>query len=331
MEAAAASTPRARRWVGTAIRLAIAAALLTYLARAGGIDWSAFRGLASGWRLGLLALAGACAANAIVALRLPLLLREAGYEMNNARAIALALIGLFFGMFLPGSASGDAAKIYYVVSGQRRGTRTELATLVLLDRAIGFAAAFATPLLVLPFFAGALVPGGSAAALMTSCAVTFAIGISALVLLLAGPASLASFVPARWRAGFVARSLLAVRSFRSAPGVLAASFLLSVAAQVLTIGAFGAIGLALGFDVMQPALAVAVPLGLVANALPITPGGLGVGEVAFHRLFSELGMPGGAELLVGWRLCMVTMALVGGALYVRGRKQFVGAALGVRS
>ena len=331
MDGAVPRSPAAQRWAGTAIRLAIAGALLAYLARSEAIDWSAFAGLANNWRLALLALAGVCSGNVIVAVRLPLLLRAAGYEMTNARAIVLALIGLFFGMFLPGSASGDAAKIYYVVAGQRRGTRAELATLVLLDRAIGFAAAFATPLLVLPFFAGALRPGGSAATLTGVCAVVFAIGAMIFAVALAGRSGLRGMLPARFQAGIVARSLETIRALRASPRALVASFSLSIAAQVITIASFGAIGSALGFDVMQPALALAVPLGLVANALPLTPGGLGVGEVAFHRLFAELGMHAGAELLVGWRLCMVTMALVGGAFYVHGRKQFVSSAAEARS
>jgi uncharacterized membrane protein YbhN (UPF0104 family) len=58
--------------------------------------------------------------------------------------------------------------------------------------------------------------------------------------------------------------------------------------------------------------------GFFANALPVTPGGLGVGETAFDTLFRFAGATTGAELLVAWRLGMVPFCLLGWLLYVAG-------------
>jgi len=62
-----------------------------------------------------------------------------------------------------------------------------------------------------------------------------------------------------------------------------------------------------------------VPFGTLANALPLTPGGLGVGEAAFVGLFSAIGAAGGAEAILAWRVLTTLIDLVGGALLVVGR------------
>ena len=70
-------------------------------------------------------------------------------------------------------------------------------------------------------------------------------------------------------------------------------------------------------------ISMLAPLGLVANSLPVTPGGLGVGEAAFNRLFLIAGITGGADLLIGWRLLTIVLGIIGLTFYLQGRKRFV--------
>jgi uncharacterized membrane protein YbhN (UPF0104 family) len=60
---------------------------------------------------------------------------------------------------------------------------------------------------------------------------------------------------------------------------------------------------------------------MLANAIPLTPGGLGVGEVAFDRLFVMAGFAGGSLLILTWRLAMLPVCLVGALLYVLGSQR----------
>jgi uncharacterized membrane protein YbhN (UPF0104 family) len=62
-------------------------------------------------------------------------------------------------------------------------------------------------------------------------------------------------------------------------------------------------------------------LGLLANALTITPGGLGVGEAAFEGLFRTVGYDGGARLILAWRVGMLALCSVGCALYIAGSRR----------
>jgi hypothetical protein len=52
-------------------------------------------------------------------------------------------------------------------------------------------------------------------------------------------------------------------------------------------------------------------LGLIANVLPITPGGLGVGEAAADALFRLVGVAGGAALVTAWRAGMLCISAAG--------------------
>jgi uncharacterized membrane protein YbhN (UPF0104 family) len=70
-------------------------------------------------------------------------------------------------------------------------------------------------------------------------------------------------------------------------------------------------------------MALLVPLGFVANALPLTPGGLGVGEAAFDQLFQLAGFTGGAVALLGWRLLMLLIGLPGWVVYIFAKQQTV--------
>lgn len=66
-----------------------------------------------------------------------------------------------------------------------------------------------------------------------------------------------------------------------------------------------------------------IPLGFLATTLPVSPGGIGVGEAAFSKLFAIAGLRGGAELLLGWRLLALAVGLGGLFFYLQGRKRFV--------
>ena len=58
---------------------------------------------------------------------------------------------------------------------------------------------------------------------------------------------------------------------------------------------------------------LAVPLVIIAMSLPISPGGLGVGEAAASQLFAEFGLANGALVVLVVRLGVVVISLPGAA------------------
>ena len=65
---------------------------------------------------------------------------------------------------------------------------------------------------------------------------------------------------------------------------------------------------------------LAVPLIVVANSLPISPGGLGVGEAVGSQLFAEFGLPNGALIVLIVRLGVACFSIPG-ALTLLGRRK----------
>ncbi len=49
-------------------------------------------------------------------------------------------------------------------------------------------------------------------------------------------------------------------------------------------------------EIAYSTVATIFPLGILTIVLPISPGGLGVGHVAFDRLFATVGLTGGANI-----------------------------------
>jgi len=70
-------------------------------------------------------------------------------------------------------------------------------------------------------------------------------------------------------------------------------------------------------------LALVAPIGHLVNSLPLTPGGIGVGETAFNSLFKLTGMSGGAEALLCLRLWNVLVSSLGLVIYLLGMRRVV--------
>jgi hypothetical protein len=58
-------------------------------------------------------------------------------------------------------------------------------------------------------------------------------------------------------------------------------------------------------------LAPIFPFGILVTAIPLAPGGLGVGHAAFDKLFSLVGLPGGANVFNVYVLSQLFLNLLG--------------------
>jgi uncharacterized protein (TIRG00374 family) len=118
---------------------------------------------------------------------------------------------------------------------------------------------------------------------------------------------------------YVERAADALHAFRDRKAALMAAALISLGGHVGVAATYVVVASVILPAVAWPVVGFLSMLGMVANALPLTPGGLGVGEAAFEQLFGLAGASGGAALLVLWRMSMIPMAIVGAGLYVTGR------------
>jgi len=258
---------------------------------------------------------------AVEARRLGWLAQALDVRVPFAAGYRLVAVGTLFNNAIPGGTGGDLMKLYYLASENRSRT-VELAALLVIDRVVGLFSLLAVVVFL------ALVNGPHASDAVVGGLITaFLIGMAVIALV----------AWATWshtmRAGrlyqflitkapfhnVLARALDSVHAVRRHPKRLAAAILLSAMGQLLLGGTFALVGTVLMPGVPHVLVALLALLGLVANWLPLTPGGLGVGEAAFAAIFALVGHSGGARMLLAWRVGMLPLAALGAVLYVRGR------------
>lgn len=262
----------------------------------------------------------------LMASRWKLLLSQQGLCPSIREVFALSMIGALFNTIIPGTVSGDVVKAYYV-SIQYPEKRTRAVTTILLDRVVGL-----TSLLILSAVAGAwnfgrITHNGKVAALYWTVVVAALTGVAvpAVVGLMSGrfvkvSEGLAQRFPMLRPA---VQAVYAMAVFYKSPFTLAVAFFISFAGQFLTCFTLYVIGLSLGAQSIPVAqLLFVVPLGLTAMALPIAPAGLGVGQVVFYSLFSDL-FPGagpiGASMVTIYQAVYVLVSLTGIIFYIAER------------
>lgn len=303
------------------VRLAIAGLLLAYLAKSGLIDLRALSKPFTAWPVALGAIALVLLDVALMAWRLSLLFQPRGMRLSWSVSMQLTLVGFFFAAFLPGSAGGDLAKLFYTARGNR-DRLSEIVAVTLLDRAIGLFSLLLMPLmlaLLSPRFIWATPALRTlfGVTLMLACGLVvaffFCLYCGALVKRLAG--RLFWFLPSK---AILQQGLDTIADYRYHAGTLVAALALSLLANFSLV-----IVMLLGVRVLNPdgfnlRMAIIIPLGFIANSIPLTPGGLGLGETAFNGLFVIAGFSGGAEALVCWRVWTGLVRMLGLGFYLRG-------------
>jgi uncharacterized membrane protein YbhN (UPF0104 family) len=308
------------------VRLAIGVGILVYLAKSGQINFSSLIRLFHVWPITVVAVGFLLLDILMMSIRASLLFRNARLSLSLGNSIQLNLIGFLFSTFLPGAAGGDIAKLVYATR-ENHGRRTEVATVLILDRLVGLFSLVLLPLLFAPFFLDLLHSVSVLRRLLY---------LDALLagLMLVGAALVMFFVPARswvaWLLGrwpgiksIALRVLDAMAVHGQAQAALYFALFLSLLANLalILVTALGLYAVNSGSFSMR--LALVAPIGHLVNSLPLTPGGIGVGETAFNSLFKLTGMSGGAEALLCLRLWNVLVGSLGLVVYLLGMRRVV--------
>jgi glycosyltransferase 2 family protein len=311
-----------RRLIFTVARLAAGVGILVYLSRSGIINFHSLARLLTAWPITIAAFAILLLDVTLMAVRISLLFRpHQDLRMPVFNALRLTFVGFFFSMFLPGAAGGDLPKLYYAAKGNA-GRRTEVGTIVLLDRAIGFFSVLLPPLLAAPFFAGLIrsLPILRDLLVMDGVLVAGMLVGGALCLYSEPARNFLSHRVLGWTRlkDTAGRILETIATYRRAPRTILAAVGISFVANLSVIALTALAILALHPAELRARMLLVVPMGHIVNSLPLTPGGIGVGETAFSALFHLAGIKGGAEALLCWRVWNAMIGIVGLGVYVSG-------------
>ncbi|HTZ75000.1 MAG TPA: lysylphosphatidylglycerol synthase transmembrane domain-containing protein [Candidatus Aquilonibacter sp.] len=320
------SERRSHKATWTLIRLAVGIALLVYLAKSHLIDFGELTKLFTAWPITLTALALIFLDIFFMSLRLCWLFRPQGLHLSLIRALDLNLVSSFFATFLPGAAGGDLAKLFYAAK-ENKGRRAEIVTTITFDRAVGLFSILLLPVLFAPLFIPLIRGVRTLQILLTiSAALALAMLGAFLLCLYSQPRMIRV---ARWLSRFLPgqqlpeRVVASIGAYRGQWRILLLALGASLVSNLTLIAATGLAILLISPASLSLKMCLVIPMGDVANSLPLTPGGLGVGETAFSALFRVAGLAGGAEALLCWRIWRAMLGLVGLVIYLRGMRRAV--------
>src|SRR3989339_635926 len=260
--------------------------------------------------------------NLVATYRWQLLMEAQGQKIPLKTLFNIIWVGQFFSTVLPGTFSLDGVKAYYVIKETRnRATKTQCLTALIVERISGMAAMLtlsATGLLWY-FDVAMQVPGIKILGI-------FVFAVLAGILVFFG----LIFFPFDHQNDPLVRLLLrlplnsvttriyqAFRQYRLHKKALVMGLLISLLVQASLIFLFFLIAQVLCKGSMPvSAYLFTVPIGELSTIVPLGPGGIGVGHLAYDYLFGAMGMQGGADAFNHFTIIRLLVGLFGGIPYL---------------
>jgi hypothetical protein len=227
------------------------------------------------------------------------LLRALDISIPFAKLFHFVSIGMVMNLFLLGSVGGDAARGIYAWRAVGHGS-ARIAISLVADRLVGLLALLSIALVFTAFNWHWMrhVPALAALGASLVLAFTAAIAGASALLFASRLARPLEERLSRWPrlVELVGHARNLVSLVRTHPLQLLAAFALSLVIHVCAVAGVVAIAAAVRIGQLTAAdYMFAVPLTLVANAIPLTPNGISVGEAAFDQICRWLeAAPSGA-------------------------------------
>jgi uncharacterized membrane protein YbhN (UPF0104 family) len=241
--------------------------------------------------------------------------------------LALYFIGLFCSLFLPSGTGGDAVRAYEVARSSGRPVQAVVATLQ--ERLLGLGSSMLIGFLAICAFLPVLPEQLAFWALVIQGMGVIFVG------LLMYPAPVIRLLRGVWGVGarfgwaqrlmrlpIVGRATVALKPVIEMPTLSLAQFsmllLLTICASLMGISVYYVLGMPLGLSVGFLVYCLTVPLVWIIRMIPISLGGIGVGEGTFVFLIGLFAIPNATALALALAVLGVQTAttLIGGVLMV---------------
>ncbi len=249
-----------------------------------------------------------------------LLLRAIGVQVKPKQIFILTWIGNFFNTTLPGAVTGDVVKGYYVIKAQQEEGRTRAFMTLLIDRFVGLFG-----LIVMAFLALVLnlelilsqerlhslawmitVLFGGTVVFYTIALFSFKEGRDPFIRLF-------QRLPAK---KISLKVYSAFKSYQHQKTTLLLTLLLAIGIHTLIALLFFQVAQLMGIEKMDLATQFfLMPIGLITVAIPLAPGGIGIGHAAFESLYQLAGFSGGADIFNLFIIVQLGVFLLGGIPY----------------
>jgi glycosyltransferase 2 family protein len=238
------------------------------------------------------------------------------------KAFQLSLIGLFFNYTMPGGVGGDLVKGYYIARASSQA-KIKAAATVLLDRLIGLLAMSLIALVIMISkwefisqqrelrLAFLMVSGVTAASILI-----WSLIFSRRLYNLGWIEKILKLLP---KSATLLHTYNSITDFRHSKKVFFTTLGLSFAAQFSSILFFVFAGQALGYDVPVTTYLVVVPIAFMIQSIPLSPGGIGIGQTASFFLFNSFSPgtgPLGTSTTTAHQIAQFLYGLLGAYFYL---------------
>jgi len=317
-----------KRWTWVLFRFAIVATIFVYLYKTGQFKIAELKSVLDRQNL-FVAAAMLIFLGALISVqRWRLLMKGQDIFIGFGLAFKLSFIGYFFSAGIPGVVSGDIMKAYYLAKGQEQ--KAVLVTTVIFDRLFGLYTMLLVATLVTLFtIIHSKISGQINLWSQPSIKV---LGVFIFVLFFFLTSLGLIFMSKRLRRSRLVEYIIrripfqetvseiydAVYTYGQKPMLTLNVLLLSLVAQFPLYVGIWCLSIILKIKVLTFInYLFALPVCLLINAIPLAPGGLGVGEAGFRGIFLLFGSNKGAELAVLFHAIFFILALgLGGLVYL---------------
>ena len=263
--------------------------------------------------------------------RMQILLRAQEVPLSFWKTLKYNCIGYFFNLFSLGATGGDMVKAFYV-SRETHHKKTESVTVVFLDRIAGMIAVL---LIATCSILATIYIDNTFRPYLPYFVILIFIGLF-FILFIFTKSFWGKFIPIDKILSykfiknkfilkiidFIVKTLSkvigAIYEYRSHKMVALLAIVESIILQLIMCCFALCIGTGLGFGIPVYTYFIVFPVATLILALPITPAGLGIGDMALIEGFSKFGADKnlGAAFVVLYRLNTLTMSLPGLILWL---------------
>lgn len=256
-----------------------------------------------------------------------LLLKSQNYNIPLDRAYLIYSSGLFFNIFMPGAAGGDLIKGYYLYTYIKKSQRTSAIFTIIIDRVIGLHALLSISFLSLVYYFYIHKDWLEFKSIFISIGFLIVFSIIIYYLILYFLENIKSFLrnnkfkKINFITVVILKILESLESYRSKKIYIVKCWLISLVNHLLMISCFLIIAGVLNLQYFNfTEISIIGSLSLVANTVPLTPGGIGIGESAFNYFGSIFhssnrieSIAYGSIFFITYRILFNIVCLIGSA------------------
>lgn len=315
-----------KKHVLTILKSSLAIGILYWLVNSGKVDFSKVNILFTNWVILTTFIFSRLAGTTLLsAYRWKVLLNALAIRLKFFDSVNLQLVGSFFNVAMPGSVGGDLIKAYYVGKEQPKHGYSKSLISIFMDRLIGLSTLMAIWFIfVMLNFGSFFEISAFKPVLLISLFVFGAMVLSILGIVFFSKKKFVFKLIRKLRKSklsSIGKLIQALTKYRKKPNAISLSIVISALSHSIIMLYFWVLCSAGELSNISLMNFIAVyPIGMLLTALPLSPGGLGVGHIAFEKLFLIFGSYGGANAFNVFIFTNLMVNLLGFIPYILRKK-----------